>query len=74
MLLCIDGPGESSASLQLCWLINPKLVFPEIDHQFQGSAWHDPLLGMGRDIADLPKPFDEVAERPGRTSIIIAHK
>jgi hypothetical protein len=36
------------AILQLRWLVDAKLVFVEIDHQFHCSAWNNPLFEVRR--------------------------
>ena len=42
-------------------IIDAKLVFAKIYHQFQSPTRHDPLLAVRRQIIDLPEPLDKIA-------------
>ena len=58
-----DSSGESFAQLRAHGIVDPEFVFMQVDHELDRPARHDALAEMRRRIVDLPKPFDEVAQR-----------
>ena len=46
-------------------VVNPQLVFVEIDDQLHRPARHNPLLEMRRRIIQVPQPLDEAGQRMG---------
>jgi hypothetical protein len=62
-----DCAGKALVLIRLRSFVNPEFITPQVKYEFEGTAWKNPLLEMGRIVTVIqPQVFNEVGKGRSR--------